>query len=101
MIVPIGIILMITGAEIPAIKKKEEVRDMNLSSNHAWVRVEDQKSAGFGYRIISSTANHAVHEPIPGTKCIEVGTGLLWSIVQHEGEFYANPKEEQFMQWTD
>lgn len=82
------------------LRGKWEVQVMNLSRNHAWLRVEEHKSAGFGYRVISSTANHAVHKPIPGTKCIEVGTGLLWSIVQHEGEFYASPKEEQ-RQWAD
>lgn len=73
---------------------------MDLSCNHAWVRVEENEHAGFGYRILSSTANHAARKPVPGTKCIEVGTGLTWTVASKDGEFFAIRKKAQ-PQWME
>ena len=56
--------------------------------------------AGFGYRILSSTANHAARKPVPGTKCIEVGTGLTWTVAFKDGEFFAIRKKAQ-PQWME
>ncbi len=71
---------------------------MDLSNNHAWVRVEENEQAGMGYRILSSTANHAARKPVPGTKCIEVGTGLTYTVAFRDGQFFAIRQEPQ-PQW--